>query len=105
STSEWTVPATADANSLGLFSLSANGRTAKFEPLKPHHLFGLSPRVNFDLGDPYRLQMELEISSSQKGEDVRTLTDKIAKLAGGDQHRPPTALLTWGTGLAFKCIF
>lgn len=106
STPEWKVPATADPNAIDLLALSQDGRTVKLFPVEPHDLFGLSPRVNFSLGDPYRLQMKLQFDTGGSRADVRALTGQIEKLALVDPalKRPPTALLTWGTGLAFKCI-
>lgn len=53
-----------------------------------------------------RLRLELLIDGLWERTSVREVTDKIEKLALVHQelHRPPTALLTWGTGLAFTCI-
>lgn len=51
------------------------------------------------------LRMELSLDGFGKRDvSVRELTDKIEKLALVHQelHRPPTALLTWGTGLKLK---
>lgn len=55
---------------------------------------------------PTTLSMELFFDQYESGKSVREMTDKIEALALVHQelHRPPTALLTWGTGLAFKCI-
>lgn len=50
--------------------------------------------------------MELFFDTYEQRTDVRELTGKIEKLALVHQelHRPPTVLVTWGTGLAFKCV-
>lgn len=55
---------------------------------------------------PSTISMELVFDQYETGKSVREMTDKIETLALVHQelHRPPTALLTWGTGLAFKCI-
>lgn len=57
-------------------------------------------------GSPSTMAMELFFDQYEEGKSVREMTDKIEKLALVHQelHRPPTALLTWGTGLAFKCV-
>lgn len=59
-----------------------------------------------DTARPTTLSVELMFDTFEEGRSVRELTDKVASLALVHQelHRPPTALLTWGTGLAFKCI-
>ena len=51
------------------------------------------------------LTVELFFDRYEEGKSVREITDKVEKLALVHQelHRPPTALLTWGTGLAFRC--
>lgn len=56
--------------------------------------------------NPTTLDVEITLDSWVAGTDVREHTDKVEKLALVHQelHRPPTALLTWGTGLAFKCV-
>lgn len=53
-----------------------------------------------------QISFELHFDRYEEGKSVRETTDKIEKLALVHQelHRPPTALLTWGTGLAFKCV-
>lgn len=79
----------------------------KSTPWKHHNIQGLdAPTLEFTSGEPYRVQFELFVDAYEAGESVRSLTDKIEKLALVNQelHRPETALLTWGTGLAFKCI-
>jgi hypothetical protein len=52
------------------------------------------------------ISFELFFDRYEEGKSVREHTDKIEKLAlvDADIHRPPTCLLTWGTGLSFKCI-
>jgi hypothetical protein len=57
-------------------------------------------------GSPPTIAVELIFDQYEEGKCVREHTDKIETLALVHQelHRPPTALLTWGTGLAFKCI-
>ncbi len=52
------------------------------------------------------LTCELHFDRYEEGKSVRELTDKVERLAlvNPELHRPPTALLTWGTGLAFKCV-
>ena len=79
----------------------------KATPWKHHDIQGLdAPTLEFTSGEPYRCQFELFFDRYEEGKSVREITDKIEKLALVHQelHRPPTALLTWGTGLAFKCI-
>src|SRR5262245_40298169 len=79
----------------------------KATPWKHHDIQGLdAPTLEFTSGEPYRCQFELFFDRYEEGKSVREMTDKIEKLALVNQelHRPPTALLTWGTGLAFKCI-
>jgi hypothetical protein len=51
------------------------------------------------------LECELHFDRYEDGGSVRETTDKLEKLSLVHQelHRPPTALLTWGTGLAFRC--
>ncbi|MCC6766624.1 MAG: hypothetical protein IT293_18350 [Deltaproteobacteria bacterium] len=55
---------------------------------------------------PVMLSVELLLDTFALGKDVRELTGKMEQLALVNQelHRPPTCLLTWGTGGAFKCI-
>ena len=62
--------------------------------------------VRSSAGSPPTLSVELTFDQYEEGKSVREITDKIETLALVHQelHRPPTALLTWGTGLAFKCI-
>jgi hypothetical protein len=52
------------------------------------------------------LQMELFFDRYEEGKSVREVTDEVEKLSLVHQelHRPPVCLVTWGTGLAFKCI-
>jgi hypothetical protein len=59
-----------------------------------------------DEGLPDFVHLDLHVDTLRAGGSVREVTDKIEKLSLVHQelHRPPTALLTWGTGLAFKCI-
>lgn len=81
--------------------------TTKATPWKHHDIQGLdAPTLEFTNGDPYQLQFEIFFDRYEEAKSVRELTDKIEKLSLAHQelHRPPTALLTWGTGLAFKCI-
>ncbi len=58
-------------------------------------------------GAPATLDVELLFDTFEEGTSVREITDKIENLARVDEsiHRPPTALLTWGTGASFKGIF
>lgn len=51
------------------------------------------------------LAVELFFDRYEEGKSVREITDKIETLTkvNPELHRPPTALLTWGTGLAFRC--
>jgi len=77
----------------------------KAVPWKHHDIQGLdSPTLEFTSGEPYRLQMELFFDRYEENKSVKEYTDKIEKLALVHQelHRPPTTLLTWGTGLALK---
>ena len=52
------------------------------------------------------VRFDILLDALQEGTSVRGLTDKIEKLAlvNPELHRPETALLTWGTGLAFNGI-
>ncbi|MBI2041255.1 MAG: hypothetical protein HYT16_04100 [DPANN group archaeon] len=86
---------------------------AEAAPWKHHDIQGLdAPTLEFTSGEPYRLQMDLFFDRYEEGKSVREYTDKIEKLTvtlDGDPlkeelvhqelHRPPTILLTWGTGL------
>ena len=79
----------------------------KSTPWRHHNIQGLdAPTLEFTSGDPYRVQFELFFDTYECGESCRGMTDKIEKLSlvNPELHRPETALLTWGTGLAFKCI-
>ncbi|HVY60904.1 MAG TPA: LysM peptidoglycan-binding domain-containing protein, partial [Planctomycetota bacterium] len=42
----------------------------------------------------------------EEGKSVREKTDKFEKLGCVHQelHRPPVILMTWGSGLTFKCV-
>lgn len=59
-----------------------------------------------DGGHPTAISCELFFDNFESGSSVRPLTETVANLALVHQelHRPPTALLTWGTGLAFRCV-
>ncbi len=52
------------------------------------------------------LSCELFFDRYEEGTSVREITDKVETLALVNQelHRPPVCLLTWGTGLSFRCI-
>lgn len=79
----------------------------KATPWKHHDIQGLdAPTLEFTSGEPYRCQFELFFDRYEEGKSVREITDQIEKLTlvNGELHRPPVALLTWGTGLSFKCI-
>jgi hypothetical protein len=80
---------------------------SKSTPWKHHDIQGYdAPTLEFTSGEPYRCQFELFFDKYEEGQSVRTQTDKIEKLALVHQelHRPPSCLLTWGTGLNFKCV-
>lgn len=80
---------------------------SKSTPWKHHNIQGLdAPTLEFTSGEPYVLQFELFFDRYEEGESVREQTDALESLALVNQelHRPPTVLLTWGSGLAFKCV-
>jgi hypothetical protein len=60
--------------------------------------------LEFTAGAPHSVQFELFFDRYEEGKSVREYTDKIAKLVQPGQKRPPVAILTWGTGRAFKCV-
>lgn len=57
-------------------------------------------------GAPASIDFELFFDRYEEGISIKNDTDNFAKLALVHQelHRPPTALLTWGTGLAFRGV-
>jgi nucleoid-associated protein YgaU len=80
---------------------------AKATPWKHHTITGLdAPQLEFTSGEPVRLSFELIFDTYDAGKNVRETTDKLEKLGAVHQelHRPPVLLLTWGTGLTFKCV-
>jgi hypothetical protein len=105
----FTMPASIVADSIQVL-FDPPGANAKATPWKHHDIQGLdAPTLEFTSGEPYRLQFELFFDRYEEGKTVREYTDRLEKLAigqtgPGDVHRPPTVLLTWGTGLAFKCV-
>lgn len=79
----------------------------KSTPWKHHNVQGLdAPMLEFTSGEPYRLQVELFFDGYEEKKSVRKFTDAIEKLAlvNPEIHRPPECLVSWGTGLCFKCI-
>jgi contractile injection system tube protein len=62
--------------------------------------------ISVDGSGVQHASFELFFDRYEEGKSVREITDKIEKLALVDAnlHRPPVCLLTWGTGLSFKCI-
>lgn len=74
---------------------------------KEHNIQGLdAPTMEFTSGEPYKLHFELFFDRYEEGKSIREFTDPLEKLSLVDpeKHRPLTALLTWGKGLAFKCV-
>lgn len=79
----------------------------KATPWKHHDVQGLdAPTLEFTSGEQYRMAMDLFFDGYEEGKSTRELTDKIEKpaLVDSELHRPPTAILSWGTGLAFKSV-
>jgi hypothetical protein len=99
------LPAALLSHPIDLLTLRPD-HIVKSQPIRPHDVQGLSPAVDFSFGDPQRLRLSLEFDTSDEKVDVRRLTEALAALARVDPktQRPPTVLLQWGTGLAFKCI-
>lgn len=71
------------------------------------------PGLQFISGGRRSLALSLLFDTYDSGEDVRTLTGQIAKLAevDGDLRRPPTCTITWGpdagnpySGLPFRGV-
>jgi nucleoid-associated protein YgaU len=52
----------------------------------------------FLYGNPFTLSLDLFFDSYEKNEDVRTHTEKVARLVtvDGDLHHPPRCQLQWG---------
>jgi len=82
-------------------------KLSKDSTWKEHQVAGYdSPTLEWTSGQPYELEFELFFDGYEAGTSIRTVTDQIEMLAmvNGDLHRPPVCMLTWGTGLAMKCV-
>jgi hypothetical protein len=59
-----------------------------------------TPQLQFGKGGPRTLSMSLVFDTYESGDDVRTLTGQVAKLAeiatGSKLQRPPVCTVTWG---------
>ncbi|HEX6904119.1 MAG TPA: LysM peptidoglycan-binding domain-containing protein [Thermoanaerobaculia bacterium] len=57
-----------------------------------------SVEAGFTYGSPFTLTMDLFFDSYEEQKNVRTYTDRVAKLVkvNGDLHRPPRCQLQWG---------
>lgn len=60
---------------------------------------------DFTSAEGRSMSFELFFDTFEDQTDVHSKTDPVLNLALVDQqlHRPPTALITWGNGLSFKC--
>ncbi|RME76091.1 MAG: LysM peptidoglycan-binding domain-containing protein [Planctomycetota bacterium] len=76
-------------------------------PWHEHNIQGYdAPVLEFTTGECYRADFELLFDGYENHQNVREQIDEIEKYALVDPelHRPPVALLVWGTALNFKCV-
>lgn len=63
------------------------------------------PKLEFTIGEPMKMNLELFFDTYEEKTDVSKFTDKIQSLAqvSPDKHKPSPCLFTWGS-MQFKCV-
>ena len=98
------IPALLHAETIELLTLRKNGTVASRQ-IGWDDEKGLTPRVDFDLGDPHRLRMDFTLGTSEEKTDVRKLAARLDALAATDpqQGLPPLVGLGFDD-LAYKGV-
>ncbi len=92
------------------FEVLFNPKSFTFDktvPWSEHRIHGLdNPETQFTTGDPMSLAIEMFFDTYEEGTDVSELTKKLENLVhiDGKQHKPPTCIMTWGSGFQFDCV-
>ncbi len=92
------------------FEVIFNPKSLTFDKTVPwteHRIHGLdNPETQFTTGNPMSLAMELFFDAYEQAPDVSETTKKLENLIylDGKQHKPPTCIMTWGSGLQFNCV-